>query len=85
MARVELQIDGMSCQHCVGAVRRALEGIQGGEGISIEAVSIGAASVDLGSSLLDPEVLRSAVAQAGYPARLIDGVRGEGGRAEPVG
>jgi copper chaperone len=59
-----LRIDGMSCQHCVRAVFTALTPV---EGILSADVSIGAAIVEH-DGRATAEVLRAAIAVAGYDA-----------------
>ncbi len=55
MHRLELTIDGMSCDHCVRAVRSALEAIPG---VEAGEVRVGAAQV----RYQDPAVVRDIVA-----------------------
>lgn len=66
MPKVTLQIDGMSCGHCLNAVNKALAGVPGA---TVTSVQIGRAEVevpvDVGS---DPLV--SAVEEAGYNVSL---------------
>ncbi|HEU4799119.1 MAG TPA: heavy-metal-associated domain-containing protein [Gemmatimonadales bacterium] len=65
MNRTTLKIDGMSCGHCVAAVTKALEDV---EGVTIENVSIGAATVAYDPAVASPEKLAEAVSEAGYTA-----------------
>ncbi len=58
-----LQIEGMSCGHCVKAVRQALEAV---EGVEVEHVEIGAATIRYDPAATDPAGLRDAVEDAGY-------------------
>lgn len=59
-----LTIEGMSCQHCVNAVREALEAVPGVTPVS---VNLGAAAVRLDSpDALDRAL--AAIADAGYAA-----------------
>ncbi|MEL6614541.1 MAG: heavy metal-associated domain-containing protein [Bacteroidota bacterium] len=51
-----LAIDGMSCTHCVAAVRAALESVPG---TTVRTVEIGSATVDLA-----PEANRAALHEA---------------------
>jgi len=67
MAEVTLHIEGMSCGHCLNAVRRALADI---EGTTIRTVQIGRAEVDAEASA---EVLVSAIEAAGYRAMATPG------------
>lgn len=66
MEKLTLEIDGMSCGHCVGAVRRALEGI---DGVQVESVRVGEAEVQYDPRTVSTEAIASAIAEEGYPAR----------------
>ena len=63
---IELQIDGMSCGHCVARVNRALAGL---DGVHLNDVRIGAARVEYDSSRVSIEQITEAVRGAGYEAR----------------
>lgn len=67
MAEVTLHIEGMSCGHCLNAVRRALADI---EGTTIRTVQIGRAEVDAEAPA---DVLVAAIEQAGYRATATPG------------
>ena len=67
MERITLAIDGMSCGHCVGAVRRALEEL---EGVNVEQVGIGSATVQLDPARATAETLTTAIEDAGYQAHV---------------
>ena len=67
MERATLSIDGMSCGHCVGQVRSALQNVPG---VTVENVTVGRAEVAYDASKADPKALRSAVAEAGYQAEV---------------
>ena len=56
-------ISGMGCEHCVTAVREALEGI---EVVAVHAVEIGSATVEYDESKIDRSQLVEAVEEAGY-------------------
>lgn len=64
MTQVQLEIAGMSCGHCVMAVKNALAGV---EGVKVENVSIGKASVSVPDSVTIGTLI-DAVADAGYEA-----------------
>ena len=64
--RTRLRIEGMSCQHCVRAVFTALTPV---EGIFSADVSIGSVIVEH-DGRATVEVLRDAIAVAGYEAVL---------------
>ncbi len=58
-----IQIQGMSCGHCVGAVREALQEV---EGVEVEAVEIGSARVRYDAERVSREQIAEAVEEAGY-------------------
>lgn len=64
MSSKTLSIEGMSCQHCVAHVTRALEGV---EGVTNVQVSLENKSATLDATdAVTPDALRQAVADAGY-------------------
>lgn len=67
MTQVKLDIAGMSCGHCVMAVKDALAGV---EGVKIENVSIGKASVSVPENVTVGALI-DAVADAGYEANEV--------------
>ena len=67
MERIHLEIDGMSCSHCVGAVKRSLADVQG---VSVDSVSVGSADVRFDPTQTRREAILAAVSDAGYPARV---------------
>ncbi|MFZ2781291.1 MAG: heavy-metal-associated domain-containing protein [Rectinemataceae bacterium] len=58
-----LKIDGMSCGHCVMHVRSALEGVAGVKKADVDLLQH---SAMVEGEHLDDQVLRAAVADAGY-------------------
>jgi len=60
------EIDGMSCQHCVMAVRKELEQVQG---IRILAIGIGEAALDAEMTDGLHDEITSAITRAGYQVR----------------
>ena len=58
-----LQIDGMSCQHCVGSVKEALEAI---EGLSEVVVDLDAGKAAFTNAGVDRETIRSAIRSIGF-------------------
>jgi|GEM_PF-824367 len=66
---VAIAIEGMSCAHCVGAVKDALAGVPG---VRVLAVRVGAALVDAAAGVCG-ETLVSAIDDAGFKARVVDG------------
>lgn len=65
MRQMTLQIDGMSCQHCVRAVDNALRGIPG---VALDKVEVGRADLRFDESQVTVDALLDAVADAGYSA-----------------
>lgn len=64
----ELKIAGMSCNHCVHAVRTALAGLQG---LSVRSVSVGLATVDVDPDQVTDEQIRLALDEEGYRLETI--------------
>lgn len=60
--RQRISIDGMGCEHCVTAVREALEGI---DGVDVETVEIGTAVIEKDARAADAQV-DEAIRTAGY-------------------
>lgn len=65
MDKLNLAISGMTCGHCVAAVSSALKKV---EGVTVNRVNVGSASVSYDPSLTGPEEIREAIKAAGYPA-----------------
>ena len=65
MTQKKLDVSGMTCGHCVGAVRDALGRLPG---VKVESVSIGAVSVAFDETKTTVGDLVDAIADAGYEA-----------------
>jgi len=63
MKQITIRIDGMSCQHCVMRVKRALEGLAGISDLSVE---VGSAQVTFDESKIQQSDVENAVIKAGY-------------------
>lgn len=63
MERLTLQIDGMSCGHCISRVQKALARV---DGIHVDRVEIGSARVTYEPDRVSPQRIREAVEDAGY-------------------
>ena len=63
MSNLHIEIEGMSCGHCVASVRKALDGVAGA---TVESVEVGSASVAYDPAITSAEVIESAVRDAGY-------------------
>ncbi|HEV2179479.1 MAG TPA: heavy-metal-associated domain-containing protein [Gemmatimonadaceae bacterium] len=66
MERVTIQIDGMSCGHCVAAVGRALRAVPG---VDVEQVAIGSATIAYDPGAVSLDRIRAAVRAEGYAPR----------------
>ena len=66
---IELRIEGMSCEHCVAAVRKALLAVPGVTGVEMDLPS-GKATVELAPGLVTVDQLVAAVDEEGYTAAL---------------
>ncbi len=66
MARIELIIEGMSCEHCTARVRKALEGA---DGVTAVTVTLEPGGAVIEGTALDPETLVAIVENTGYAAR----------------
>ncbi|WP_295442790.1 heavy metal-associated domain-containing protein [uncultured Thiodictyon sp.] len=64
---IELKVTGMNCQHCVRAVKQALEALPG--------VTAAVVDLDTGTARIEgaaaPADLIAAVGEAGYQAQLL--------------
>ena len=63
MERMTMKIDGMTCGHCVGQVTKALKEL---EGVKLEQVSVGSATVSFDSAIASEEKITKAVEDQGY-------------------
>lgn len=68
MRSINIQIEGMSCGHCLNAVRQALSET---EGVRVDSVQMGRATVSYDESVADPFGIEAAITNAGYPARVL--------------
>ena len=66
MNTLELEIEGMSCGHCVAAVSEALGELPG---VNVNHVRIGVAEVSYNPDHVSPEQIVLAVEDAGYSAQ----------------
>ena len=65
MNKIELEIEGMSCEHCVAAVSEALGELPG---VSVDEVRVGRANVRYDPGQVSPEQIALAIEDAGYAA-----------------
>ncbi len=66
MNDIRIQINGMTCQHCVMRVKQALESLPG---IQDVAVDIGTAMVSFDESVIRQKEIEEAIVAAGYTIR----------------
>lgn len=66
MAEAKLKIDGMSCQHCVSAVKKALCEVTGVDSTEVE---IGSAHVTFDDKKVTQKDLEKAVEKAGFTVK----------------
>jgi copper chaperone CopZ len=67
MTQATIDIQGMSCGHCLNAVNRALAALPG---VEIESVRMGRADVRFDEKVTDTARLEAAVTDAGYHAKV---------------
>ncbi|RWA45939.1 copper-binding protein [Cupriavidus sp. UYMSc13B] len=62
---IQFHVEGMSCNHCVGAITRAVQAVDPAARISAD-VPTQAVRVESGA---DTQALRRAIEEAGYPVK----------------
>ena len=67
MATAKLKVTGMTCGHCVSAVKSALESTTGVESAQVD-LNAGTAFVQYDEARTTPQDLTAAVMQEGYQA-----------------
>ena len=70
MERLNLTIEGMSCDHCIRAVRGRLERT---EGVKVDDVKIGSAVVEYDPGKTNVDEIEEAIADEGYTAFRANG------------
>ena len=63
MKEITINIEGMSCQHCVMRVKKAIEGLAGISGLSVE---VGSAKVTFDEVKIQQADIENTVVKAGY-------------------
>jgi len=71
MANAKLNVTGMTCGHCQAKVEKALKGVSGVYTAIVD-LEDGEAEVDFNDDALTAADLITAVAKAGYTAKLAD-------------
>ena len=69
MERLNLTIEGMTCEHCLRAVRGRLEKTAG---VKIDDVQIGSAVIDYDPARTNLDDIQEAIADEGYTAFVAD-------------
>ncbi|WP_308296394.1 heavy-metal-associated domain-containing protein [Rhizobacter sp. J219] len=64
------EVSDMTCGHCVSAVTRAVKAVDPAANVS---VSLATKRVEVDSTTLDAQVIREAIAEAGYSAVEVAG------------
>lgn len=67
MEHLKLAIEGMSCEHCVRAVEKALDR----DGVARRSVQVGSAELDYDPNRVQPETLLAAIGEEGFPAKAL--------------
>ena len=70
--QARFKVTGMSCGHCTGRVKAALEGLSGVKKASVELDEGGLAVVDYKAEAVTPEALAAAIIDTGYQAQALD-------------
>lgn len=63
MTEIRINMDGMTCQHCVMRVKKAIESLPGIQDVTVE---IGTASVSFDASAIQQKEIEEAIVRAGY-------------------
>jgi copper chaperone len=71
MQNITLSISGMSCDHCLNAVRDALSRLPG---VEVESVQIGRARVRVSDASDAAQRARAAIEEAGYTVEAVEGL-----------
>jgi copper chaperone len=64
---IRLTIDGM---HCDGCVRRVTHTLNAADGVQVDSVEVGSASVTIDPALVSPEQIKTALMNIGFTARV---------------
>lgn len=70
MTTEEIEIQGMSCDHCVSSIREALAGVKG---VEVEDVRIGKVRIRLDRDAASTAAVNDAIREAGYEPVSHDG------------
>ncbi|ROP37259.1 heavy-metal-associated domain-containing protein [Actinosynnema sp. CA-299493] len=63
MSTISINVEGMTCNSCVNKVTDAVSAVDGVEDVDVDVAS---GEVTVSGSQVDPEIVRTAVTEAGY-------------------
>jgi copper chaperone len=69
MEQTTIAIQGMSCGHCVAAVKGALGQL---EGVEVQEVKVGSATVAYDPQAVTPDRITQVIADEGYAAQVAE-------------
>jgi copper chaperone len=69
MEALNLTIEGMTCEHCVRAVRGRLEKT---DGVRVDDVQVGSAKLEFDPAKTNVDAIEDAIADEGYTAFVAD-------------
>jgi len=69
MQHLTLQIDGMTCGHCIARVEKSLSKL---EGVHVRRVTVGSAEIDYDPARAPFARIREAIDDAGYTAHPVE-------------
>ncbi|MBN8586809.1 MAG: heavy-metal-associated domain-containing protein [Rhodothermia bacterium] len=69
--KAQIQIEGMGCNHCIGAVREALGAHPE---IAVTSVEIGKAIVTFDENQISQTIIQQAIDDAGYEVKRFDNI-----------
>jgi len=65
MEKITLNVEGMSCEHCVKAVTKAVGDLSGTKNVKVD-LKAGTASFELDSSKTNLNEIKAAIEEAGF-------------------
>ena len=65
MEKIIINVEGMSCSHCVNAVTKAVGGLDGVSDVKVD-LEAKTAAVDYDFDKVTPEIIKAAIEEEGY-------------------
>lgn len=65
MAKDIIHVDGMSCEHCVNAITKAVSALPGVSGVDVN-LSGGTVTADYDSTQITLEIIKAEIEEQGY-------------------